>query len=115
MHILGIGTAPSWNALRSDGRFHGVAAVQSFGVVPQADVGHLLNASSTLFGSFGTSHGLARPALMVPVLTDTGSNFDVATDLDLAVLSDIGWEVRPRLELVVDALSPLGRSFVGRR
>ncbi len=111
MHVLGIGTAPSWNNLRSGGKFNGPAAVQSFGSAPDADSGHLLDADSTLFGSFGATHGQMRPALMLPVWIDTGTNFDVATDLDLAVLEDIGWQIRPREPMETKALSPARAEF----
>ncbi len=106
MHVLGVGTAPSWNNLQSDGKFYGPAAMRSYGSAPDADEYHLLNADSPLFGSFGTTHGQKRPALMLPVSADTGTNFDVATDLDLAVLVDIGWDIRPRATLEVRVLSP---------
>lgn len=114
-HVLGIGTAASWNAQLSGGKFNGEAAIRSHGTAPPADEFHLLSEGPTLtsklFGSFGVTHGLARPALMLPSSTDTGSNFDVATDLDLACLLDIGWEIRPAPKLNATALSPSSAAF----
>jgi len=89
-HILGIGASDSWRNLIEDGSFTG---------------------PSPLYGSFGTAHGPSRPVLMLPSSTDFGSNFDVVTDLDLAALVDIGWEITLPLNLSVDALSPTQATF----
>lgn len=111
-HVLGIGTANSWGALLASGTFTGAAAVQSHGSAPPADGGHLLTSlTSPLHGSFGRPHGLVRPVLMLPASTDTGANFDVATDLDLSCLLDIGWEIRPAPVLATSALSPAAVAF----
>ncbi len=114
-HVLGIGTAPSWKTQVSGGRFNGEAAARSHGTTPPADEFHLLpdgpTLHSKLFGSFGVTHGQSRPALMLPASTDTGSNFDVATDLDLACLVDIGWEILPAPKLHTSALSPAAAAF----
>lgn len=111
-HVLGIGTADAWDAQLASGTFTGAAAVQSHGSAPPADSGHLLNSlTSPLFGSFGTTHGLVRPVLMLPTSTDNGTNFDVATDLDLSCLLDIGWEIRPAPVFATSTVSPAAVAF----
>ena len=116
-HILGIGASDSWRNLIEDGSFTGPAAIQSYGSAPPADNGHFLVPSedadleSPLYGSFGAAHGPSRPVLMLPENSDSGSNFDVVTDLDLAALVDIGWEITLPLNLSVDALSPTQATF----
>ncbi len=111
-HILGIGTADHWDNQLADGAFTGTAVVNSHGSAPLADSGHFHESiNSKLFGCFGASHGTPRPALMLPFISDNGSNFDVVTDLDLAALVDIGWEVRPPTPLRYTELSPLRASF----
>ena len=109
-HVLGLGPSNPWRNLIADGTFNGAAATASNGgTPPTADTGHFLNdLNSPLYGSFGTTHGNVRPALMLASFLDTGSNFDVATDLDLAGLVDIGWEVVPPTQLNTPALSPEG-------
>ncbi len=117
-HVLGIGTADSWrNLINEEGTFTGLAAINAHGSAPPADTGHFLDLSqntdleSPLYGSFGTTHGVSRPVLMRPSSTDSGSNFNVATDLDLAALVDIGWEITLPLNLSVDALSSAEATF----
>ena len=111
-HVLGIGTADTWDNQLSGGTFTGPAVINSFGSAPGADGGHFQGSlNSELFGSFGVTHGSSRPVLMLPGSIDTGTNFDVATDLDLAALVDIGWEIRPKTELRSTALSPSAASF----
>ncbi|MEM6883717.1 MAG: matrixin family metalloprotease [Verrucomicrobiota bacterium] len=106
-HVLGLGTAHSWNNLISAGTFTGSAAAQSFGTAPAADAFHFQGSlNSELFGSFGVMHGNSRPVLMLPSFTDTGSNFDVITDLDLAAMVDIGWELAPNTQFSASQLSP---------
>lgn len=115
-HVLGIGTSDVWNSRTSTNFFDGPAAIQSFGVAPPAFNFHLQkpnvgNLTSPLFGSFQVTHGLSRPALMLPSLVDNGSNFDVATDLDLSVFFDLGWEVSPTVPLKSISLHPANASF----
>ncbi|MGF1453592.1 MAG: hypothetical protein ACFB21_16140, partial [Opitutales bacterium] len=114
-HVLGVGTADSWDN-QVDNEifvFRGANVVRSNrGTAPELQVrqviyedepgvivteagGHYADLNSTQYGSFGAPHGASRPALMNPTSTDTGTNFDVATDLDLAALVDIGWELSP--------------------
>lgn len=111
-HVLGIGTADSWRNKLSGGTFTGSAAIHSFGTAPAADSGHFQGSlNSPLFGSFGVTHGNSRPVLMLPGSTDYGTNFDVATDLDLAALVDIGWQLQPPTKLKTTALSPSAAAF----
>lgn len=113
-HILGIGTADAWDDQISGGTFTGTAATRSNGgSAPNADFSHFQNnLTSTHFGSFGVTHGASIPVLMLPSLTDTGTNFNVATDLDLAAFVDLGWEVNPDPSLRALALSPSGVSLI---
>lgn len=111
-HVLGIGTSDSWVNKLSGGTFTGSAAIRSHGSAPAADSSHFQGSlTSPLFGSFGVTHGNVRPVLMLPGSIDTNSNFDVATDLDLAALVDIGWQLQPPTRLKATALSPTAAAF----
>ncbi|MGJ8724056.1 MAG: matrixin family metalloprotease [Roseibacillus sp.] len=111
-HVLGLGPSDPWDNLIDSGTFTGPAATASNGTAPTADGSHFQSTlSSPLFGSFGVTHGTSRPALMLPSSTDTGSNFDVITDLDLAALIDIGWEIAIPTDFDTNSLSPSGASF----
>lgn len=117
-HVLGVGTSDVWQALTTTNFFVGPAATQSWGASPPAQFGsgHLQNPGgstleSPLFRSFQVTHGVKRPAMMLPLIIDNGSNFDVATDLDLSVLFDLGWEVFPQTPLNYTSLTPANASF----
>lgn len=114
-HVLGIGTADSWNNKISGAVFSGAASTRSNGTAPpvQSGGGHFGGTSlvSDLFGSFGRPHGISRPVLMLASSTDNGSNFDVASDLDLAGLIDCGWEISPPLDLTATTLKPSAAAF----
>lgn len=116
-HVLGLGTADSWDNLISGGIFTGAAAINSYGSAPATFEGHFLEEPSTSqllsprYGSFGTTHGTNLPVLMLASSLDTGSNFDVISDLDLAALIDIGWELKIPTELTSSAPSPAGATF----
>ena len=86
-HLLGIGTSNSWNNLISGSNFTGAASSALFGgFVPlSGDLGHW--AEGTL-GNSGTQEALMDPS----ILEGTRKVF---TDLDLAGLTDVGWEVTP--------------------
>jgi len=86
-HLLGIGTAQSWDAQIANGQFTGETARDvEGGDVPLADSGHWQNGiQSTLFG--GTA---SQEAAMDPSLTQ-GTRKEL-TELDVAGLEDIGWE-----------------------
>jgi hypothetical protein len=96
-HILGLGiyrTDCSWLTLIAGGRFTGPLATQSFGVGPQTDGVHVFPGSvrSRAYGCFGIAHGTPVLPLMSASLPASHA-FNVPTDLDLAMLRDIGWEV----------------------
>lgn len=114
-HVLGIGTAESWDNQISSSVFAGDASVRSYGTVPpvQSGGGHFggTGTASKAFGSFNVAHGLTRQVLMLPTLSDSGANLLTTTDLDLAALLDIGWEIRPPFRLNVSTLGPGSSSF----
>ena len=114
-HVLGIGTADSWTNKISGAVFSGVASTRSNGSAPpiQSSGGHFGGSTlvSDVFGSFGRTHGTSRPVLMLASSTDNGTNFDVASDLDLAGLIDCGWEISPPLELTATSLKPSAAAF----
>jgi hypothetical protein len=95
-HLLGIGNAPSWNALiQDDGNpatpltFHGAAAMAAYGgpVPLDATGGHWAEAVASLV------NGVPQETLMDP--TTARGVRELLTDLDLAGLRDIGWNVVP--------------------
>ena len=111
-HVLGIGTTSVWDSLVVDGNFTGSATTQSNGSSPSADFSHFTNSlSSPFFGSFGVSHGGDGPVLMLPVFFDDNNTVGVVTDLDLAALVDLGWELSLPPSLGVISLSPSSSSF----
>lgn len=120
-HVLGIGTADSFDNLVSDGNFVGAAATRSYGSAPPAGGGHLLLSSdadeSPLYGSFGASHGQRQPVVMTPSGLDNGLDFEVFTDLDLSVLCDLGWELQVPLSWSHDSgnFTWLSSSFLDYR
>lgn len=86
-HLLGLGTADSWDNLVSGTSFTGAASTSVFGSNPplQADGAHWLN------GTVSVVDGVSQEAAMDPSIT-TGTR-KVFTDLDIAALKDVGWEV----------------------
>jgi len=109
-HVLGIGISDSWRNLISGSSFTGPASIRAAGGPPsvQSGGGHFDQsvADEPGFGSFERPHGASTPVLMRPSATPNGSLLNVATDLDLAALSDIGWEVTPPLSLALTLLGP---------
>ncbi len=91
-HVLGIGTSDSWQALVSGGNFtgaHAEALNSSMAVALSPDLGHW--AEGTMSDVFDTS--TPQEAAMDPTLTvGTRKYF---TDLDMAGLQDVGWQVVP--------------------
>jgi hypothetical protein len=86
-HVLGVGTADSWNNKISSAVFTGSASTRSYGVNPPLnDSDHFggTGTTSKSFGSFNVAHGISRPVLMLASLTDDNSTLIVASDLDLA-------------------------------
>lgn len=107
-HLLGIGTADTWTRLANlfvgspgtPGVFSGAAVEQSLGFQPNVDNAHFQGGiNSTAFASFAQAHGTQLQALMLPSRLDDGSVFNVVTDVDLAALVDIGWELAPDPQL----------------
>jgi len=130
-HVLGFGSADSFDALIHNGAFIGPTASAVWGgPVPMSGDSHWRddgacvwptgydpdnpdNVLSTTFGSFGRGHGQDQLAIMEPS-SCTVSSIDylkVMTDLDLAALRDIGWEIMPPPRLTPLALGPGSSSF----
>ncbi len=84
-HVLGIGTAASWdNLIDGSGNLVG-ATVGS--VALNSDLAHFAS------GTQGTVNGVSQEtAMSSSILQGTRKEF---TDLDYAALSDIGWQVTP--------------------
>ena len=110
-HVLGIGIADSWDNLISGSVFTGPASAQAAGGNPsvQAGGGHFNQSVSSkpAYGSFGTPHGSPAPVMMRPSLESVSGILTVASDLDLAALVDIGWEVSPPINPSYPSLGPL--------
>ena len=110
-HVLGLGTHPTWHSFVSANEFTGTEAVASFGSnVPLVAISndHFDDGlSSTIYGT-STSQ---EPSLSA----DIGANeIKLLTDLDVAALEDIGWELAPVPEpstslLLVSLLGLLAR------
>ncbi len=86
-HLLGIGTSSSWGNQISNGTFTGQNAVAEYGSnVPLANTGHWQE------GIASTVDGQNQEAAMDPTLL--AGTRKVFTDLDLAGLKDVGWQVQ---------------------
>ena len=109
-HVLGIGIADSWDNLISGSVFTGPASNEAAGGNPavQAGGGHFNQSVSNkpAYGSFGTPHGTSAPVMMRPSLESISGILTVASDLDLAALVDIGWEVTPPINPSYPSLGP---------
>ncbi|MBK1883400.1 hypothetical protein JIN85_13320 [Luteolibacter pohnpeiensis] len=114
-HVLGIGTAASWDNLISGTDFNGVASARSCGVTPSVtdNGGHFGETllTSPFFGSFQTEHGVVGPILMRAATTIGYSPLCVATDLDVSALVDIGWEVAPPARFSNAITNPTSAQF----
>ena len=85
-HMLGFGISDSWYDLLVAGTFRGEAAMDAYGqAVP------LGGSSHWDFDVEGETGGQAQEAAMTPSLT-TGTRKRL-TDLDVAALDDIGWQM----------------------
>jgi hypothetical protein len=125
-HIFGVGTSGSWADYISGSVFTGPESVASFGrnVPLSGDGSHWqddaacvfptgfnpsnpLNVLSKTIGQFGTPAGLDQIARMDPSGCNVGGNLLVFTELDVAGLADIGWEIAtsPPVEIVVPQLA----------
>ena len=86
-HVLGYGTSDSWFNQISGGSFDGAASSSLFGgPVPLADAGHWQEALTSTIDGAGSQEVQMDPN----VANGQRKHF---TDLDLAGLSDIGWEI----------------------
>jgi hypothetical protein len=85
-HLLGLGTANSWSSMISNGEFTGAESMSVFGgAVPLSGSGHWAD------GTLSLVDGVSQEAAMDPsILFGTRKVF---TDLDVAGLKDVGWEV----------------------
>jgi hypothetical protein len=124
-HVLGIGspvTTASWANKVVNRQFTGAHAVQVYGGnVPLNGTDHWLDNDedveeagvlSKTYGAFGTPHGTAQNGLMDPKLPSTGNHYAVMTELDLAALRDIGWEVDPPLRLTAPSIKPSASPYL---
>lgn len=117
-HVLGFGLVDSWENFVTDpgDLFTGPAVVNSYGgqpLVQEANIngnhGHFaaplidpenpndppsIIPTGPAYGALGAAHGTSQRVMMTPSGLDNGINFDVLTDLDVAALIDIGWEVK---------------------
>jgi hypothetical protein len=89
-HLLGVGTAGSWNAQVSGLQFNGAAATALHGgPVPLASgAGHWASGTQSPINGAGSFETAMDPE----VLNGVRKAF---TDLDWAALQDIGWQVAP--------------------
>lgn len=88
-HVLGLGTAPSWDTWvnAGDNSFTGNISALAFGSSVPLDAGLSHWAENTM----SNVDGIEQEAAMDPNLT-TGTR-KIFTELDYAGLSDVGWEV----------------------
>ncbi len=90
-HVLGIGTADSWNNKIVNGQFTGAASVAANGgntIATTADGGHWAAGTQSVIAGTNTPQETA----MDPTITlNTRKRF---TELDVAGLQDIGWEIQ---------------------
>ena len=102
-HLFGMGSCDAWVDQSNDQLdFEGPTSLAANdGTRPKvtSDKGHWADQApgpyrSETFGSFGTPHGLDQQVLMNATSIADGGNLNVLTDLDLAGLIDIGWQVR---------------------
>jgi hypothetical protein len=95
-HVLGLGTADSWDNKATTGAFTGpnVTSLVGGSVPLQPDLYHWLEGTeSTLPGTT-----ILQEAAMDPTIT-VGKR-KLFTDLEFAALRDIGWEVQPNTQQV---------------
>jgi hypothetical protein len=124
-HVLGIGasvTTPSWGNKVVNGHFTGTHAVQVYGGnIPLNNTDHWRDDNededepgvlSKAYGAFGTPHGAPQNGLMDPRLPSAGNFYAVVTELDLAALRDIGWEVDPPLLLTAPMIRPSASPYL---
>ncbi|MFT4547545.1 MAG: hypothetical protein ACI9MB_001492 [Verrucomicrobiales bacterium] len=95
-HALGLGTAASWNAQVSSARFTGIESTAEHGGNVLVDFDSSTSTyphwrdGITISNIYGTS--TSQEAAMDPSITP--GDVKLFTDLDVAALDDIGWEIR---------------------
>ncbi|WP_260839290.1 matrixin family metalloprotease [Methylomonas koyamae] len=121
-HVLGIGTANSWSRWLQGGKFTGLESKLVNGgqdVLLSADAAHWQSGQTSTINGLGSYQAAMTPN----IAAGTRKNF---TDLDLAALSDIGWEVaattparqvplpEPAYWLFAMGLAAIGQRLLGR-
>jgi len=88
-HLLGIGTASSWMNQIDNGKFTGANAktVNGGNDVALADTGHWTEGTTSTLDGTGSYEAAMDPSI-------TLGTRKVFTDLDLAGLKDVGWQVQ---------------------
>ncbi len=86
-HVFGLGTSDSWsNLIDANGNFTGSASMQAYGgAVPLSGTGHWASSVN------GLVNGQSQQAAMSPSIV-TGTR-KVFTNIDVAGLQDVGWQV----------------------
>lgn len=121
MHVLGMGTTGAFDRQVVNGTFNGTNAVRVMGkALPlNGDGDHWLENNfcsqtttiapnnpnqpiSSKLGVFGQEHGAQQLSVMDPTVCDSPGQFHVLTELDIAVLQDLGWTVRHPLATEVN-------------
>ena len=86
-HSLGLGASNDWNAFISGGTFTGAKAVASYGGPVPADTGHWTDGINSVLRGTTT----VQETAMDPII-QSGTR-KVFTELDIAALDDIGWDI----------------------
>ena len=97
-HVLGIGASDEWDALISSSSFVGTDSVASFGGLVPLESDGVHWGEGTISTAYGTT--IPQETLMDPTLT-VGTR-KVATSLDAAGLSDLGWSIDEPVSLLGD-------------
>ncbi|MCC5830810.1 MAG: hypothetical protein JJU36_15295 [Phycisphaeraceae bacterium] len=106
-HVLGIGTAESWDAkIDPQNRFTGEASVAAHGqTVPLDSI-----QAHWAAGTVSNVAGVSQTAVMVPSIgSGVSRRF---TELDFAGLIDVGWEPAPAGDVLLDGRVGLRDAFV---
>jgi len=107
-HVLGVGTSAAWRNDVSNNDFIGANALASYGgPVPLADSGHV---DKSILSSF--MGGLQEPSLTPSIASGQRKYL---TDLDWALLADVGWQVTAVPEAQTWAMMLAGLGLLGWR